>query len=56
VLPLYAVESDAKTLREFQPEGKLQGILSLNDLALAAVPEKAAKSGEVTLENLAQAM
>lgn len=37
-------------------EGKLQGILSLNDIALAAVPEKSAKPGDVTTEDLSQVM
>jgi CBS domain-containing protein len=37
-------------------EGKLQGILSVNDVALAAVPEKSAKPGDVTSEDLHQVM
>jgi CBS domain-containing protein len=37
-------------------EGKLQGILSLNDIALAAVPERSAKPGDVTTEDLSLVM
>lgn len=34
-------------------EGKLQGILSLNDVALAAKPDRGAKPGDITFEDLA---
>ncbi len=37
-------------------EGSLRGLLSLNDIALAVVPEKSAKSGDVSYEDLALAM
>jgi len=38
------------------PEGKLQGLLSLNDIALAAVPDNSATPSDVTYEDLALAM
>lgn len=36
-------------------QGKLQGILSLNDIALAAKPDRAAKPTDITFEDLALA-
>jgi CBS domain-containing protein len=58
------VREALKTMRQDQvrrlpvvdQEGKLQGILSLNDIALAAVPDKSAKPGDVTSEDLHQVM
>lgn len=45
-----------RRLPVFDSQGALQGLLSLNDVALAAKPDRTAKPTDVTYEDLALAM